>query len=70
MEPQKLLLGFCASRNWRACVRAAAGVLGGRSLKREARSSMPVFARISSTKKDPTFTARSFRARVSSLARG
>ena len=69
MEPQKLLLGFCDSRNWRACVRAAAGVLGGRSLKREACASMPVVARISSTMRGPTFTARSFRARVSSLAR-
>jgi hypothetical protein len=51
-------------------MRAAAGVLDGRCLKREARSSMPVVTRISSTTKDTTFTARSFRARVSSLARG
>jgi len=70
MERQKLLQRFCASRSWRADMRAEASVLDGHSLKREAFSSMPVVARISSTKKDPTFTARSFCARVSTLARG
>ena len=51
-------------------MRAAAGVLDGRCLNREARSAMPVVARISSTRKNSTLSARSFRARVSSLALG
>ena len=69
MERQKLLLRFRAARSCLADMSAEAGVLDGHSLKREACSFVPVVARSSSSTKDPPFTARSFRARVSSLAR-